>query len=238
MNQIHAEQDRITKGDEKMEITSVPETKQMLWWGHWEEPRKFYTKYLDVEGIAIIGSDGVSNNTFYRAKDIVLKVTSKHLQFRRDLSGARIMLAARGTWIQNLPELREYRDSPLGCSHISRDGVVYFCASVVEWEGRPNMGIFSHELGHAIVPSICRLEHNFQSLVNQAYGRATALRTWEDPRMSTNMWEYWAEGVKLWTHDIGTGRQFETKDAFIEHDPGLAGILDNWLHVGDIAYEY
>ena len=222
-----------------MEITSVPREKQARWWGQWEEPQRYYTKYGDVEGIAIIGSDGVDDNIFYKAKDIVLKVTSKHLQFRRDISGARIMLAARGTSIQNLPELREFEYSQHGCSHIRMPGgVVDFCASVVEWDGHPNMGVFTHELGHAIEHSIRRLDNNFNSLVSQAYNRATALRTWEDPRMSTNMWEYWAEGVKLWTHDIGTGRRFETKDAFIEHDPGLTGILDNWLHVGDIPYEY
>lgn len=140
-----------------MEITSVPREKQTHWWGQWEEPQRYYTKYLDVEGIVIIGSDSVDDNIFYKAKEVVLKVTSKHLQFRRDLSGTRIMLAARGTSIQI---------------------------------------------------------------------------------MSTNMWEYWAEGVKLWTHSVGIGRQFETKEAFREHDSGLAGILDNWLHVGGIPYEY
>lgn len=222
-----------------MEITSVPETKQTRWWGNQrEEYRRFYTKYLDVEGIAIIGSDGVEDNIFYKAKDIVLKVTSKHLQFRRDLSGARILLAARGTFIQSLPELRDFRRSPYGCSRISRRGIVDFCASVVEWAGSPNMGVFTHELGHAIVPSIFRIEPNFNISVNQAYGQATALKTWADPLMSTDLWEYWAEGVKLWTHSVGTGRQFETKAAFKEHDSGLGGILDNWLHVGDIPYEY
>ena len=100
------------------------------------------------------------------------------------------------------------------------------------------MGVLTHELGHAIVPSICRLEPNFQGLVNQAYERAMELGTWANERASVNMWEYWAEGIRMWTHDVGTGRRFETKDAFIEHDPGLTGILDNWLHVGEILPEY
>ena len=221
-----------------MEITSVPETKQMLWWGQWEEPRKFYTKYLNVEGIAIIGSDAVDDNIFSKAKEIVLKVTLKHLQFRRDLSGARVMLAARGTSIQSLPELREFRRSPYGCSRISNEGIVDFCASVVEWDDHPTIGILTHELGHAIVPSIFRIEPNFENLLNQAYGQAMSLGTWENERSSVHLWEYWAEGVRLWTHDIGTGRRFETKDAFIEYDPGLTGILNTWLHVGDIPYEY
>lgn len=222
-----------------MEITSVPEAKQVLWWGdRREELRRFYTKYLDVEGIAIIGADNVGDNILYRAKEIVLKVTSKHLQFRRDLSGARLLLAARGTSIRSLPELRDFRRSRYGCSRISREGVVDFCASVVEWDGNPNMGVYTHELGHAIVPSISRIEPNFESLLDQAYRQAVSLGTWEDPLMSHNLWEYWAEGVKLWTHSVGTGRQFETKEAFKKHDPGLAGILDNWLHVGDIPSEY
>ena len=100
------------------------------------------------------------------------------------------------------------------------------------------MGVLTHELGHAIVPSIFRIKPPFHVLVNQAYRQATALRTWEDPLMSKDMWEYWAEGVKLWIHDVGAGRRFETKDAFMEHDKGLAELLDHWLHVGDIPYEY
>ena len=222
-----------------MEITSVRREKQTRWWGQWEEPRKYYTKYLDVEGIAIIGSDAVDDNIFYKAKEIVLKVTSKHLQFRRDLFGARIMLAARGTSIQSLPELREFRRSPYGCSRISNEGIVDFCASVVEWASSPNMGVFTHELGHAIVPSIFRIEPNFENLLNQAYGRAAESGAWaNDWFFSQGKWEYWAECVRMWTHDVGTGRRFETKDAFIEHDPGLPGILDNWLPAGGIPYEY
>ena len=73
-----------------MEIRSVPEAKQESWWGnHREKLRDFYTKYLDVEGIGIMGSDHVSDNAFYRAKEIVLKLTSKNLKFRTDLSGMR-----------------------------------------------------------------------------------------------------------------------------------------------------
>ena len=222
-----------------MEITSVPETKQKRWWGHQrEEYRRFYTKYLDVEGIAIIGSDGVDDNIFYKAKDIVLKVTSKHLKFRRDLSGTRVMLAARGTSIQSLPELRAFRLSPYGYACISTDGVVHFCASVIEWKGNPNMGVFTHELGHAISPTMYNLEPNFHSLLSQAYERAMELGIWANERTSVNVGEYWAEGVRMWIHDIGTGRRFETKDVFKEKDSGLAGILDNWLPVGDIPYEY
>ena len=114
-----------------MEIRSVPEAKQESWWGnHREKLRDFYTKYLDVEGIGIMGSDHVSDNAFYRAKEIVLKLTSKNLKFRTDLSGMRFMLAAQGTSIQGLPELRDFQASPYGYACISTDGVVHFCASM------------------------------------------------------------------------------------------------------------
>ena len=222
-----------------MEITSVPEAEQFRWWRNRRVVlRRFYTKYLNVEGIAIIGCNDVSDNAFYRAKDIILQTTSKHLQFRSDLFGVRFMLAAPGTCISELPELWEFHDSPYGHARISQRGIVDFCASVVEWEGNPTMGVFTHELGHAISPTMYKLEPNFHGLLSQAYERAMELGTWANERISVNMSEYWAEGVRLWTHDIGTGRRFETKDAFIEHDPGLAGILDNWLNVGDIPYEY
>ena len=188
--------------------------------------------------MAIIASDGVDDNVFYRARDIVLKVTSKHLQFRNDLFGSRFILAARGMSIWELPELWEFHHSPYGYACISQRGIVNFCASVIEWDGNPTMGVFTHELGHAIVPSICRLEPNFENLLNQAYGQAMSLGTLANERSSVHLWEYWAEGVRMWVHDIGAGRRFETKDAFVENDPGLAELLNKWLPVGDIPYEY
>lgn len=222
-----------------MEITSVPETEQFHWWGIRREVlRRFYTKYLNVEGIAIIGCDNVPDNAFYRARDIVLKVTSKHPRFRDDLFGTRFMLAAPGTCIWELPELWEFHATPYGYACISQRGIVEFCASVVEWEGNPSMGVLTHELGHAIEISICRLEPNFREVLNQAYERAMELGTWANERTSVNMWEYWAEGVRMWTHDIGTSKRFESQDAFTEHDPGLACILENWLPASDIPYEY
>ena len=80
-----------------MEITSVPEAEQFHWWGNRREVlRRFYTKYLNVEGIAIIGCDNVPDNAFYRAKDIILKLTSKHLQFRSDLFGNSVHACSTG----------------------------------------------------------------------------------------------------------------------------------------------
>ena len=223
-----------------MEITSIPEAeRERLWGDRRAKLEEYYTKYLNVEGIVIIGSDNVPDNAFYTAKAIVLKVTSKQWQFRRDLCGTQLRLAPPGAWITDLPELREFCHLRCGLSEL-KNGVVKFCAAVVEREGRPNMSVLTHELGHAIVPSIDKLEPNFKSLLNQAYERAKTLGTWTNKLISKDkdLLEYWAEGVTVWTHDVGTGRRFETKEAFKEHDPGLAGLLDNWLHVGDIPYEY
>ena len=100
------------------------------------------------------------------------------------------------------------------------------------------MGVFTHELGHAITPTMYKLQPNFENLLSQAYNRAMELGTWENERFSVHIWEYWAEGVRMWTHDVGTGRRFESKVAFKERDPGLARLLDHWLPVGDIPYEY
>ena len=155
-----------------MGITSVPKSERERLWGDRKDKKDelegYYTKYLNVEGIVIIGSDNVPDNAFYRAKDIVLKVTSKHLQFRKDLSGIQLRLAPPGSWITDLPELREFSHLKYGLTNI----VSKFCAAVVEWESCPNMGVLTHELGHAIVPSIFGIEPNFENLLNQAYGRA------------------------------------------------------------------
>ena len=60
----------------------IPDDIYELLWGNWTKagllaPRRFYTRYIDAEGIAIVGSDNVDDRTFQLARHIVLIMTSK-----------------------------------------------------------------------------------------------------------------------------------------------------------------
>ena len=198
------------------------------------------TKHLDVEGIIVIGSDKVSDEAFYAAKDIVLKLTSKHPRIRGELKGYECYLVAPGESVASYLELDE--SGPMyyayGCSLPPTNNFLGRCASVIEWDSEPNMGVFTHQFAYAIMYVIPRFDPNFLNLLNQAYGRAQELGTWGNEQISFSAQKYWAEGVRLWCHDIREGGRFETKETFREHDSKLTEILDEWLFVGAMPYEY
>ena len=63
-------------------LSPIPDAVYELLWGNWTkagslEPRRHYTRYIDADGIAIVGSDNVEERTFQLARHIVLIMTSK-----------------------------------------------------------------------------------------------------------------------------------------------------------------
>ena len=63
-------------------ISPIPDHVYELLWGHWTkagsaEPRRFYTRYINADGIAIVGSDNVEDLFFQVARHVVLVMTSK-----------------------------------------------------------------------------------------------------------------------------------------------------------------
>ena len=69
----------------------IPDDIYELLWGNWTkagsaEPRRFYTRSIDADGIAIVGSDQVDERTFQLARHIVLIMTSKMPGLREALA--------------------------------------------------------------------------------------------------------------------------------------------------------
>lgn len=203
--------------------------------------QKWCLKHLDAGGIAITSSENVSDEVLYVAKDIVLKITSKRPEIRGPLSIYECILVARGESVAAALEL-DGNDSryEFGCTlplpHYPK--VITQLASVVEWEGNPNMGVFVHELAHAISNVIPALDSNFHSLLYQAYEKSKGLGRFANPMSAINQSEYWAEGVRIWYHDIRPGWKFETREAFKLFDPDLTNLLDDWLSEEEIPQGY
>ena len=72
-------------------LSPIPDEIYEQLWGNWTEagslaPRKFYKKFIDADGIAIVGSQNVDNMFFQMARHIVLVMTSKVPGVREALS--------------------------------------------------------------------------------------------------------------------------------------------------------
>ena len=100
------------------------------------------------------------------------------------------------------------------------------------------MGVFVHELGHAIINVIPRFDSGFHGLLNQAYEQSKELERFVNPSSSVDLWEYWAEGVRIWYYETRVDWRFETWDAFKRHDPELTSLIGGWLPEVEIPQGY
>ena len=216
--------------------------------------KDYYNRYIDAEGIAIVGNAAIEDKHYIEARTIVLTMTAKHPELRDRL------LARLGFYMiiypvqfedNKVPELYLYSNllgTPVvtlgSCrqsASLETPTVSGYCFASVTGGGKrltkstdPHeytyMMTFVHEFAHALETEIRRLDPNFENRLKQAYDTSIALETWGlGSKAAVNWAEYWAEGVVYWFYDIGEGRWFESRKAFAKRDPLLAELLDEWF---------
>ena len=210
-----------------------------------EQQRQYYTKYIDAEGIAIIGSADVSDESFLVARDIVLRMTAKRPELRILLSAVHdyhvILVSSSNETIGELPRYTCTGDVPR-----TTQGVADFFQStskINRWQGETLVHEFAHSIHKRISTSDSRIkalgfgDPTFDDRLQKAYQQALLLGTWAGRYAETNYREYWAEGAEVWFYDIldighgaiGHGAEFETYADFAAHDPLLAELLTEWF---------
>ena len=157
----------------------IPDDVYDLLWGHWTEaglsaPRDYYTKYIDADGIAIVGGNLVDDGLFQAARHVVLVMTSKVPGLREALSittpgvdnpNARFRLAILQGSEESATDLPDVADTqygsiffyPLAAAQISR-----FKTEIggVTRNG-PHVRIVIHEMAHAIHHILISRPHLF-----------------------------------------------------------------------------
>ena len=212
-----------------------------------EQQRLYYTKYIDAEGIAILGNSDVTDAEFHIARDTVLRMTVKHPELRQLLSatsGYRVILVPLDELVLDVPEFNcdgEPRDPSRDISRggyffsVNRIGYDRLAASVGMKADHYDTLVheFAHSIHHRLRTSDSRLKHlgdpTFEDRLKKAYEKSIDFGTWKGLYAETNHSEYWAEGVRMWYYDIGTGRAFPTHEDFAARDPLLAELIDEWF---------
>ena len=195
-------------------------------------------KHLEVEDMVIIGSKNVDDKAFYVAQEIILKITSKRPEIRTELRGFVCILVAHGESVAAYLELDENDPNyKYGCAFLPEINQEFpgCLASVIEWDGEPDMGVFVFVLASAINYAICQIDPSFYSSLEKSYKASVASKTWDcNPRSLQDVGPYWAEGVRMWYY----AGEFKTRDALKEYDPGLAKLLGDWISGEDIPKVY
>lgn len=207
-----------------------------------ETQRNYYQKYIDADGIAIIGSDEVDDVFFYAAKKVALGMTAKRPETREWLSvyhGAwpadrfRMILASPNC---DYPQVHvSVEDNGRICDRYGGACVSEaYCVVVVQFSPFPGhedelsfSGTFIHEMGHAIHFALQDIDPTFQARLEAAY---------EDAKIGDggswfggmpNDKEFWAEATKYWFRKVAspspTGKWGEN---LYHADPLLYELLD------------
>ncbi|MXZ00241.1 hypothetical protein F4Y93_06175 [Candidatus Poribacteria bacterium] len=195
--------------------------------------RVYYNRYIDAGGIAIVGNKRVPDTLFLEARDIVLAMTSKRPEVRARLSSMRfyqILVLSGDATIREIPELwipsgwPDDEADPWNVAGTCITGTRRYCVSEVRLRGKqPWMRVFIHEFAHAIHLGML-YEPSLQDPLQTAYDTAVEAGRWH-----RIIHEYWAHAVERWFLNVGTGKDWETYEAFAEHDPLLAALLDEWF---------
>jgi hypothetical protein len=102
--------------------------------------------------------------------------------------------------------------------------------------------ILIHEFAHALHQmAIVSIHPDFQDKLDKCFELATKEKIWEGTYASTNVYEYWAEGVQSWfdtnrenDHDHGS---IDTREELKKSDPKLARLIKEILGENDWRYQ-
>ena len=174
-------------------LSPIPDAVYEQLWGHWTEagslaPRKFYKKFIDADGIAIVGSENVDNAFFQMARHIVLVMTSKVPSVREALSinqpggvggeDVPFRLVLTNPEAQDVVNMPENLNTQLG-------DIKFWVGSFAGYFARANVGILGndgnfwghqtimHEMVHAMEYAIAvrNLVPNFVQRLDTAWER-------------------------------------------------------------------
>ncbi|MCG9127539.1 hypothetical protein JT359_08080 [Candidatus Poribacteria bacterium] len=209
---------------------------------------KLIIKYMQVEEITITGSENIPDAAFRAAKQIILKITSKHPDLLNYLSGYECVLVSPEESVQSSVRWKEGSfNTSAGLAIGPRNDLGFpgRLAASIEWKKKPSMHVFIHEFGHAIGFVISKIDTQYDIVLQQAFNKAMELGLWQEEYFIKRIGkpnhdpvdEYWAEGVRRW-YTWGKGHKFKSREEFKEYDPGLTQLLDRWLSDEEIPLTY
>lgn len=234
-------------GKNSYEVTEIPDEVRMRL-----NIDKFYVKHIDLHGFSIISSGKVSNYALKEAGFLIDKMVGN----RRDLlsvlsrNKTRFVVMARDEFTTEIPEHSDLKPSNywdrrargLGAT-FARPAVSCGEENLLGLTGDPYLteNILIHEFAHALHQMALETNNSgFQTKIENCYRNSIERKIWEGTYASTNVNEYWAEGVQSW---FNTNREndpehgsINTRKELKKADPKLAQLIKEIF--GDSNWRY
>ncbi len=207
--------------------------------------KDYYNRYIDADGIAIVGNEKVEDEYFIKGRDVVLTMTAKRPILREHLAkqGFYMIIYEENT-TDDIPEqyvkihIRGVNTWVINSCHLAIRDILGFCyASPIEGattSTKPSkpapMWVFAHEFAHALHRVIVNsVDSNFGNKLKRAYDELIETYGERGRSWAVNEGEFWAQCVVVWFYDVGPGGHLETREAFAKQHPLMAELLWEWF---------
>lgn len=212
----------------------------------------FYKKYLDAKGLAIVGSEKVSDAALVEARDIVNSMLWDREDIRKAIIRNKIRVAVMAPTEQTT-DIPEHSDlTPKDYWNVRARGLgattwrpAISCAEEnilnLPRDRYPRENILVHEFAHTIHQlGVVPIDPKFDRRLKDAYKAAIAKGLWRNTYAATNHDEYWAEGVQSYfdTNDRNnpSHNDIDTREKLARYDPTLYAMIDKVFHSSSWRY--
>jgi len=206
----------------------------------------FYQKYLNASGIPIIGSADVSDEAFYKTREIVLMMLSKSPMMKAKMieNNSRIAIIGKNQELTDMPEYNQldksinnrarglggWIDFPL--TSCGEENILGLSADRYKGED-----ILIHEFAHAIhMLGIIFIDTSFNDKLKSCYTNAINQGLWKDTYAISSQEEYFAEGVQSWFNvndeakkANGIHNEINTYSELELYDPHLHKLISSYF---------
>lgn len=205
--------------------------------GDREPARKFYEKYLDVKGVAVLASAEVTDEALQRTYDIVTHLLAGRPDILEAMvkHGTRLIIIGKDQVYTDMPE---YRNSPnpayqnervrgtggLGVTSFGEENLLNLAGDRYDDE---SIGL--HEFCHTIDAALGRIDTTWRQRLGKVYRSAVDAGLWTNAYAAANPAEYWAEicqsyfdcnRINNWNHT-----NVATREQLKQYDPEGYGLV-------------
>jgi hypothetical protein len=210
----------------------------------------WYAKYVDANGIPILGSSAVGDPALLKARSNILRLlqtlpTSAKAKLME--KKVRVVILARGQVASSIPEFKAIFGTTLdnanwGGFGPSRD--LPMCAGTEEnlIDNRGEENTLVHEFAHCLMDvALVTIDARFTAELNAAFAARTSVSPvrWANSHAAVNTKEYWAEGVQSYFNvnraTIDSSHNgIDTRAELQTYDPPLYALLNRIYGTGGL----
>jgi hypothetical protein len=195
-----------------------------------EAARKFYKKYLNVEGLSVAASAEVADEALRRVHYLVTHLLAGRPDILQAMAknGTRLIIIGKDQVYTDMPEYRNHPNPTFQNERVRGTGGLNVTSFGEEnllnlpLDRYDDESIAVHEFCHTIDAALGRIDPSWRERLVLTYRNALAKGLWKNAYASSNSAEYWAEicqsyfdcnRVNNWNHTaIGTREQLKQYD--------------------------